>query len=530
MPSYTREPGVASREQVVGYMGTSVPNENLDLLTYCQIVAETGPTDAVVISGLPQLLNTFTYKKALSPAMPKCFLEAAFMASYCPLLVKRVAPSIGAEPAKIEVVDSAGDVVFEIVHQYANSDHLMRIGIELIDNTKFILSLENIIYDSTDPDNSTVQFTETYTVSTDLDSTNEVGLSNSVDIINDYREDIKIKLVKPLGEIVQMNYGTEAAIALEVGKKRTIYFGKSTNEKVAKWYKGEDPENLNAAWTEAINELPEEEVDIPAFVMSTTVPGNPTAYQLTYDKNCQQAARDIKAWPIMNPYVEDYSYENVRQLGPAYGSGSSYGKLCLPGFYDTSVLGRKLLLGGGFDYHRTIVANYYAGKAYAPIMGTDGNGTAACGNTLAVKYKKSERLELLNNGITPIKWHRKKRFAYFLMNNSLNTTDDSISEEQNRRLMNKVSHDMDNILDQMVGKYNIEETRDRVEEAVSNYQRFTLKQMSYGVAELQVKCNIENNTAPIINANRLEVEIGIRFNRAIRWVNILYKILPVASE
>jgi hypothetical protein len=164
-------------------------------------------------------------------------------------------------------------------------------------------------------------------------------------------------------------------------------------------------------------------------------------------------------------------------------------------------------------------------------MGTDGAGTAACGASLAVRYTKSQRLELLNSGITPIKWHSRKRISYFVMNNSLNTLDDSISEEQNRRIMNKASHDMDDRLDSIVGKYNLDETRDKVYDMVSDYNRFELKQYAGGaVVELIVKCSVENNTPAIIQASRLEVEIGIRFGRAVRWVNILWKILPVASE
>jgi hypothetical protein len=541
MPNYSREPGVASREQVIGYMGNQVPTENLDLLTYMQIVAETGPTDPVVISGISQLLNNFTYSKAISPAYPKCFLEAAFVANLnCPILVKRVAPQVNDNNrSKVTFTDENDAPVMEIVHNYPNTKDLLRLKLTTTDSAKFKLTIESLILDETNRAASTVLFSETYNLSTDLASTNEVGLSNSADILNDYRSDIQVNILNPGGIITGATSTSGYTVAYEVGVEAPIYFGKSTDESVAKWYDGKlDPETdanevtkLVAAWNAAITELADWEGEIPAYIMSTTIPVNPTANQKPFENAIQDTAMDINSWPIYNPYVKDYSYENVRGLGAAYGGSTALGKLCLPGFYDTTLLGRKLLLGGGFDYLRTIVSNYYSGKAYAPIMGTDGAGTAACGSNLAVRYTKTQRLALLNSGITPIKWHSRKRISYFVMNNSLNTLDDSISEEQNRRIMNKASHDMDDKLDSIVGKYNLDETRDKVYDLVSDYNRFELKQYAGGaVVELMVKCSEENNTPAIIQASRLEVEIGIRFGRAIRWVNILWKILPVSSE
>lgn len=531
MPNYVREPGVASREQVVGYMGNSVPSENMDLLTYVQIVAETGPTDPVVISGLSQLLNNFTYSKTLSAAYPKCFLEAAFLANLrMPLLVQRIAPQVNSKnESKVTFSNADNEPIFEIVHNYPNTQDIIRLKVTLSGTQAIKISIESIIYDSVNPDNSTVLFTETYDLSTDPASVSAVGTTNSVDIINDYRADIKVNLINPKGVVSKITSTSGSVLVPETGAEASVYFGKSTDKAVRSWYEGDTTNAFITAWNDAITSLPDWEGDIPAYIMSTTCPAHDN--QQAFERLMQEAAADIKAWPIYNPYLTDYSYDIVKTLGPVYGSTTSLGKLCVPGFYDTTLLGRKLLLGGGFDYMRTIVSNYYSGKGYAAIMGTSGAGTAACGTSLAVRYTKSQRLELLNMGLTPIKWHSRKKIAYFTMNNSVNTLDDSISEEQNRRIMNKASHDMDDRLDDMVGKYNIDETRSRVEEMVAEYQKFELKNYSAGaVVELLVKCNVDNNTPGIINANRLEVEIGIRFNRAIRWVNILYKILPVASE
>lgn len=536
MANYTREPGVASREQVVGYSGSSVSNEQLQTLTYVQIVAETGTTDPVVVDSLYSLLNNFTYDKAVTAAMPRCFLEAAFMAQYCPLLVQRIAPAITSNTvSKVVLKNASNEELVTITHKYPNNRDIINISVTPVgEDGDFTLVVDSI--------NSKGEslYSETYKLSTDANSVNTTGVSNSADIVNDYRDDITVVLHKKGVPSKLSSTSASADVDLfddSTPKTGTVPFGKyvaSDGENpVTSWYNGNGGDSLVTAWKAAISEVSELEVPTPYLMFSTTIPVNPTTNQLACDKLMMEEAAAVKSWPIMNPYcptAESYEYNNIRSIGAAYAGTSSLGNLTLPGFYDSTLLGRKLLLGGGLDYHRTICNNYATSKPFAPIMGTSGNGTSSAKSNLAAVYKKSERLELLNSGVTVIRYNKVKDLAYYLMNNSLNTTDDSISEEQNRRLMNKVSHDIDELLEDFVGKYNIDETRDKVEEAIDNYQRFTLGGLSYKFAELTVKCNADNNSPAIINANRLEVEVGIRFNRAVRFVNVLYKILPVATE
>lgn len=559
MANYTTEPGVATREQVVGYSGASVSQEGLQNLTYIQIVAETGTTDAVIIDGLYSLLSNFTYTKSVNASMPKCFLEAAFMAQYCPLLVKRVAPTMTeSEKSTITCEDAEGKVIFKIYHKYPNTKDILRVGLQAIGGTDFKISLGSLQFnDSKDTiinlehPNYSILFEETYNLSTKLDSVNESGLANDVTILNDYRNDIEVEMINPgltphkfsstskcivVGESDPKDQGL--TLSSELGY---ITFGQfvvdAGDNKVKGYYDGTI--DCSSEWMNAINELADLEVTTPYFIVSSTNPiekfqnegMTKGGFQTTCDKLVMKVAQDMWSFPLMNPYITNYDYTEggIQNLGTVYGSSTSIGKLPVPGFYDTSLLGRKLLLGGSFDYHRTVVSNTVAGNAYAPVMGTSGNGDSQAGKLLAAFYTKPQRLALLNAGLTPIRYSENKKKSYFVMNNSLRTLDDSISEEQNRRLMNKIHWDIDSMLEDFVGKYNISETRDRVEEAIRYYEKSVLKPLSYGIAELNVKCNTDNNTPAIINANRLEVEIEVRFNRATRWVNILYKLLPVAS-
>jgi hypothetical protein len=238
-----------------------------------------------------------------------------------------------------------------------------------------------------------------------------------------------------------------------------------------------------------------------------------------------QAAEAIWSTPIYNPYFTDYSYDNVRDL--EYPAGMM-GQLVLPGFYDVSLLGRSVLFGGGILYHQTFCSNYAAGKPFAPMMGTE-NGQIPNATRLAAEYTKTQRLALGNKGIQVIKYNKVRGLKHFVDNTSLRsaTIVDAIAEEQNRNEMNKIHVEIDNMLDDFVGKYNIEETRDKVEKAIDHYFRNNIMILKpYTIKDYSKQCNAENNPGNIIRQRRLEVMVGVTFNNAIREVNVLYKIIP----
>ena len=57
MANYTREPGVYSREQVIGYTEPALAVTELGTLTRVQIVSETGPANEDVLPIERQAVN-----------------------------------------------------------------------------------------------------------------------------------------------------------------------------------------------------------------------------------------------------------------------------------------------------------------------------------------------------------------------------------------------------------------------------------------------------------------------------------------
>lgn len=540
MANYTREPGVYSREQVIGYTEPALAVTELGTLTRVQIVSETGPANEdVLISGQAQLLSTFTIKKELKASMPKCFLEAAYIGLNSPLLVRRVAPVVQygvlGKCASLDLL-AGSKILCSIYHKYANLNDIMKITVtpDKTDSSLYSIKLDSVVHDPADEtgENDLLLFSETYKLSLKRDSVNEAGISNCITMLQDYREDLVVQLNED-GVVSNIKTsGLKASVAVDPVNGASVYFGRYPSEEgkenaVYNYMNGLDA-NMKTAWKSAIEELPELEIQNPAFVFSTTIPSvNPGTDQREMDIAVGQAAAAIWSTPIYNPYFTDYSYENVRSL--EYPAGL-IGQLVLPGFYDTSMLGSSILFGGGLLYHMTFCSNKAAGKPFAPMMGTE-NGLIPSSIKLATEYTKTQRIALGNKGIQVIKHNKVRGIKHFVDNTSLRSASivDEIAEEQNRNEMNKIHVEIDNMLDDFVGKYNIEETRDKCEKAIDDYFKDNIMTLKpYTIKDYSKQCNVENNPTSIIRQRRLEVMVGVTFNNAIREVNILYKIIPTA--
>lgn len=538
MSNYTREPGVYSREQVIGYSEPALAITELGSLTRVQIVSETGPANEdVLISGQAHLLSTFTTNKELKASLPKCFLEAAFLGLNSPLLVRRVAPVVQTgvlgRCASLDLL-AGSKVLCSIYHKYANLNDVLKIKVvpNASDSALYTITIDSVIHDAKDTAgvNDLLLYSETYKLSLKQDSVNEAGISNCITMLQDYREDLIVQL-NAVGVISNLKTsGMTTAIALDAVSGASVYFGRYPSEvgkenAVYNYMNGLDA-NMKTAWKSAIDELPELENHHPAFVFSTTIPSvNQGIDQKEMDTAVGQAAEAIWSTPIYNPYFTDYSYENVRSI--EYPAGL-IGQLVLPGFYDTSLLGSTILFGGGLLYHQTFCSNLAAGKPFAPMMGPE-NGLIPKSIKLAKEYTKSQRISLTNRGIQVLKNNKIRGVKYFVDNTSLRaaTITDDIAEEQNRNLMNKIHIEIDSLLEPFVGKYNIEETRDKVEKAIDEYFKTNIMTLApYTIKDFTYQCTEENNPGSVIRQRRLEVVVGVTHNNAVREVNVLYKIIP----
>lgn len=93
--------------------------------------------------------------------------------------------------------------------------------------------------------------------------------------------------------------------------------------------------------------------------------------------------------------------------------------------------------------------------------------------------------------------------------------------------MNKIHIEIDSLLEPFVGKYNIEETRDKVEKAIDEYFKTNIMTLApYTIKDFTYQCTEENNPGSVIRQRRLEVVVGVTHNNAVREVNVLYKIIP----
>lgn len=541
MTKITREPGVYRRNQVIGYTEPESIDNNVKLSTYVQIVSDTGPSgEAVLISNLAHLLSTFTIDKTLTLNSPKCLLEAAYLSSNSPLWVKRIAPSVVyGELGKSAVLTlkSGDEVLCNIYHKYANAKDLLKVDVIPLEDGRYIINFHNVQHDPEDLEgrNDFITFTDSYTVTLELDSVDEMQLPNNILTIMEHRNDIEIELAKS-GEVdtLVVNGGTPVEVIEGIGG--SVYFGGYPTEEGSEdnivniWMRGEDA-NIKTAWLEALQELLVEDSYSPNFVFSTTIPSTDTGKdQKDVENALASLSPNLDMMVIYNPYLTDYEYKTVSKLEyPA----TAEGRLDLPGFYDTSLLGQSILFGGGLLYHQTVCIKDAAGKTYVPIMGR-GEGLILT-DKLASKYNREERLALLNKGFSVIRSRTIRTasstttYNYYVLNNSLRSAivDDVISEEQNMRIVNQMGLDLDERLEIIVGKLGVEETVAKAKELVDNYFNNEVFLLSpCPVTDVSVQCDMENNTASTLRQRRILVTVAVRLGSAVRYVDVLNKVLP----
>lgn len=397
------------------------------------------------------------------------------------------------------------------------------------------IKLDSVRHDSADTTglNDLLLYSESFNVSTDPASVNEAGSPNSIKVIEDNRPDLGVVMLGN-AEIAKVSATDVEAVDLPDNTPVTFYFGhypdnKDKSNDVAKYLNGTHA-GVADAWIKGIASLSENEEYTPVMIFSTTIPTaekNPND-QINADQKVIEVGKMMYATPICNPFFKDYSFNNVSTYSVPT---NSIGNLTLPGFYDNSLLGSSILFGGGLLYHSRVCANSDAGIPYAPIMGPD-QGKIDTSIQLAATYKKSERQSLSEKGFSVIrnKSYNGLRSKYITDNRSLRTptTDDDIAEEQNRRFMNFIHNGIDNLLDQYVGKYNMDETRDKVEKGIDDWFANNVTILSpFGISSYTRQCNAENNPITVVKQHRLAVKVGVVFNNAVREVDVLYRIIPV---
>jgi hypothetical protein len=102
-----------------------------------------------------------------------------------------------------------------------------------------------------------------------------------------------------------------------------------------------------------------------------------------------------------------------------------------------------------------------------------------------------------------------------------------MNEEMNVRMVNKIQRDVMLLVQRYKGMLNTVETRLDVVRVIDDYMNRYIMSQNYRPVEYRLVCDETNNTADVINANKLAIELDVRIQGSIKFINILNKVFPL---
>lgn len=181
-------------------------------------------------------------------------------------------------------------------------------------------------------------------------------------------------------------------------------------------------------------------------------------------------------------------------------------------------------------YYSRVMANRAAGKEFAPVFDIT-NGVLDYTNP-AYELGKEDRTALLNMKcpINFVVYNQRASVYYFNDNRTHQSDNNIVSEEQNRRLVNKIKRDCKRILQRFKGRLNTVSTRNDVESTLKYYFRTEIMSQQYKPNDYEIICDESNNTTEIITANKLAVTVRVRLENAIKFIDVLVDVFPLGVD
>lgn len=191
---------------------------------------------------------------------------------------------------------------------------------------------------------------------------------------------------------------------------------------------------------------------------------------------------------------------------------------------DTSVVGFQVPISPSCYFIERIANNSTRNAMYAPTF-SKVNGTITESN-LYHNYNKTQRDALSKARVNVLMYDRNDGVAY-INNNLLSDSSGSlIDEDQSIRIINDIRFDLESIMKNFYSLFNTAETRVSVEAALDSYFNTVIMPQTYTISAFDIVCSEVNNTDMVIQNNQLKVEVSVRLNHSIKYIQILTNVVP----
>lgn len=202
-----------------------------------------------------------------------------------------------------------------------------------------------------------------------------------------------------------------------------------------------------------------------------------------------------------------------------------------PWDYDDGTVGYLFQASPSVMYWECVSRNKVNRQEFAPAFGQN-TGLVTPVN-LSKEFKKSERQLLLTKKINTI-FHDVNIERTYINDSYTAQSEDNIRKEENiERTIIHISKNMPVLLNQFKGRINSSKTRKSVEDVIRYWFRYHMIPASGDLIEdFRVICDEPEilNSPEVQRANKLNVEIKVRYRNSIKYITVYNETFPIGVE
>ena len=243
------------------------------------------------------------------------------------------------------------------------------------------------------------------------------------------------------------------------------------------------------------------------------------------------AGKSINSSFISMFNAPDYdSINQVISFKQSVGTDSS-NIIYFDGWFKNTSLGFETKIPLALEYLKKIIEyDNTLSTVFKPVFSTN-SGNIGGGN-VTNKRTDEEIKTILASRINVVDFNPNNNSYYLVTDQSDNGKRSFLSHNNNVRMRNKITKVTEQYTNQFISEYNTADLRETVteeltkllENSVGNYNK------TYGAEDIEVVCNSSNNTADVINANQLAVEVSVKFSNVISKIKILVRVVKLLNN
>jgi hypothetical protein len=197
---------------------------------------------------------------------------------------------------------------------------------------------------------------------------------------------------------------------------------------------------------------------------------------------------------------------------------------------NVSLTGWRNYIAASTLYWERVMANKSQNREFAPVFDQE---TGVIELTNPVKMLGKEDREYLLNLSKPVNYaifDQRTNIYYINDNYTYQSEIDIMSEEMNRRMVNKLNKGIHRLMQRFKAKVNTVSTRNNVVHLIKYYIDNTFMTQEFKPEAYEIICDESNNTPDIIRANQLKVTVRVRLYNSIKYIEVLNEVYPIGVD